>query len=181
MRDTLMLSQGYEPIAKITWQRAIILLYSQKAEVVSTYDEWTVRSASMEFQVPSVIRNLFGVRKRKRDLKLSRENIYARDNGSCQYCGIKVRRDNFTYDHVLPRTQGGLSTFNNLVVSCVSCNQYKGGRTPAQAKMKLLSIPIKPTSLPEAMQCTFFYEPGMPEAWKSWIRSTEYWNTELSK
>lgn len=181
MRDTLMLSRGYEPIAKVTWQRAITLLYSNKAEVVDVYSEWTVHSASMEFQVPSVIRNLEGVRRRHKDLRLSRKNIYARDNGQCQYCGKNVPENEFTYDHVIPRTQGGQSTWRNLVVCCVPCNQWKGGRTPAQAKMKLRSLPVKPKVLPELMQCTFFYEPGMPEAWKAWIRSTEYWNTPLDK
>lgn len=177
--ETLVLSQSYEPVARVSWQRAITLIWEGKVEVVEEYENWTVKSVTLEFKVPAVIRFLKKVFGRKRAVKFSRENVYARDNGRCQYCATKVARPEATYDHVLPRTQGGQTRWENIVISCVPCNQKKGGRTPEQAKMVLLSQPVKPKKLPDTVRLTFTYRKGMPESWANWLRSTAYWNTEL--
>jgi 5-methylcytosine-specific restriction endonuclease McrA len=173
--ETLVLSQSYEPVARVSWQRAITLLWENKVEVVEHYEDWKVKSVTLEFKVPSVIRFLKKVFGRKRAVKFSRENLYARDNGKCQYCANKVARPEATYDHVLPRAQGGQTNWTNIVISCNICNQRKGGRTPEQAGMKLLSLPVKPKKLPDTMRFTFTWNKGMPEAWRSFL----YWNTEL--
>jgi len=142
--ETLVLSTGYEPVARVSWQRAINLLFLGKVEVVEEYEDRLVRSVTFAVKMPSVIRFLRAVRNRKRAIKFSRENVYARDHGRCQYCNARVSRQDATYDHVVPRAQGGHTTWENVVICCFSCNQRKGGRTPPQAGMSLLSTPVKP-------------------------------------
>lgn len=177
--ETLVLSQSYEPVARVSWQRAITLLFENKVEVVEEYEDWTVKSVTIEFKVPSVIRFLKKVIGRKRAVKFSRENVFARDSGRCQYCASKVTRPEATYDHVVPRAQGGQTRWENIVIACVPCNQKKGGRTPEQAKMHLLSVPVKPKKLPDTVRLTFTFQKGMPASWATWLRSVQYWNGEL--
>lgn len=183
--DTLVLSQSYQPVARITWQRAITLLWEGKVEVVEEYADRIVHSVTLEFHIPSVIRFLKAVRGHKRAVKFSRENVYTRDNGSCQYCGNKVPRPEATYDHVVPRVQDGHTRWENVVICCKACNQKKGGRTPDQAKMKLLSVPVKPKKLPDHLRITFMWHPGMPEGWRTWLKdavaSAQYWGGELDQ
>src|SRR5208282_6273340 len=105
--ETLVLSTGYEPVARVPWQRAIHLLFLGKVEIVEEYDDRLVRSVTVSLNMPSVIRFLRAVRGRKRAIKFSRENVYARDKGRCQYCGHTVPRTDFTYDHVIPRRLNG--------------------------------------------------------------------------
>lgn len=179
--ETLVLSQSYEPVARVPWQRAITLIWEGKVEVVEEYEDWTVKSVTLEFKVPSVIRFLKKVFGRKRAVKFSRENVYARDGGRCQYCSTKVARAESTYDHVVPRTQGGHTRWENIVISCSPCNQRKGGRTPEQARMKLLSVPVKPKKLPDTVRLTFTFQKNMPESWRTWLRSAVYWSEELEQ
>lgn len=181
MSETLVLSQSYEPVARVSWQRAITLIWEGKVEVVEEYEDWKVRSCTLEFKVPSVIRFLKKVFGRKRAVKFSRENVYARDSGRCQYCGRKIPRPESTYDHVIPRAQGGQTRWENIVIACVPCNQAKGGKTPEQAGMKLLSTPVKPKKLPDSIRMTFTFTKGMPEGWRTWLRDVAYWNGELEQ
>lgn len=178
---TLVLSPSYEPVARITWQRAVTLLWENKVEVVEEYHDWTIRSVTVEIKVPAVIRFLKAIGFRKKAVKFSRENVWLRDKGVCQYCGEKVSRLDFTYDHVTPRVQGGITSWQNVVVCCTPCNQKKAGRTPEQAGMRLLTRPVKPARLPEIYRLTFTYQKGMPEVWKQWLRSVSYWNEELKE
>jgi 5-methylcytosine-specific restriction endonuclease McrA len=177
--ETLVLSTGYEPVARVSWQRAINLLFLGKVEVVEEYEDRLVRSVTFAVKMPSVIRFLRAVRNRKRAIKFSRENVYARDHGKCQYCAQRVSRQDATYDHVVPRAQGGHTTWENVVICCFGCNQRKGGRTPTQAGMALLSTPVKPKRLPETFHLTFTYEPGMPHTWRKFLRDVAYWHGEL--
>jgi 5-methylcytosine-specific restriction endonuclease McrA len=177
--ETLVLSATYEPLARISWQRAIVLLWDRKVEVVEEYEDKWVRSVTLELKVPSVIRFLRAIRGRKKAIKFSRENVYARDHQRCQYCALKVARHEATYDHVVPRAQGGKTVWENVVIACVPCNQKKGGRTPAQARMQLRSVPVKPKTLPETMRIVLGWEKGMPASWRTWLRDFTYWNGEL--
>jgi 5-methylcytosine-specific restriction endonuclease McrA len=179
--DTLVLSASWEPVARVTWQRAVALLFSGKVEVVEEYQDRTVRSVTLELRVPSVVRFLRSLRARRRGVKLSRENVWARDHGRCQYCGRAVMRPEATFDHVVPRAQGGHTAWENVVICCVPCNQRKGGRTPAQAGMRLASSPVRPRSVPDAFRMTFTFHKGMPESWRHWLRSAVYWNGELAE
>ena len=179
--DTLVLSHAYVPVARVAWQRAVTLLFEGKVEVIEEYETRIVRSVTLEFKVPSIIRFLRKIRDRKRAVKFSRENVYARDKGACQYCGARVSRAEATYDHVTPRTHGGQTTWENVVICCVPCNQRKGGRTPAQAGMRLLSLPVKPKTLPDAIRLTFLFDENAPPSWRQFFASYAYWNGELEQ
>lgn len=179
MSDTLVLDPSYRAIGLVSWQRAITLLFENKIEVIESYEDRTVCSVSITFKVPSVVRFLRAIRRRKQAVKFSREMVYARDHGTCQYCGRHAARDSFTYDHVIPRVQGGQTVWENVVVACAGCNQRKGGRTPEQAGMKLISQPTRPTKLPDTMHFTLTWRQGMPPSWRDFIASIHYWNDEL--
>jgi 5-methylcytosine-specific restriction endonuclease McrA len=166
-------------VARVTWQRAITLLWEGKVEVVEEYEDRFVHSITLEFRVPAVIRFLRTIRGRKRAIKFSRENVYARDKGRCQYCSVTVPRHEFTYDHVIPRRLNGQTRWENVVVCCTPCNQRKGGRTPDEAGMKLISHPSRPRTLPEVTRLTFTFQKGMPAQWKNWLRDIAYWHGEL--
>src|SRR5688572_30990497 len=144
---TLLLSQGYEPIKVISWQRAITLLFLGKVEVLEEYDH-NVRSVSIVIKIPAVVRLLRAFRRHAKPVKFSRVNIYARDHYRCQYCGRRASISELTYDHVTPRSQGGRTEWTNIVTACHDCNRRKGGRTPSQAGMRLLHEPQQPRWVP---------------------------------
>lgn len=179
--ETLVLNASFEPVARITWQRAISLLFLGKVEVVEEYEDRTVRSVSFEFKVPSVVRFIRMLTRRRTVVRFSRENVYARDHGRCQYCQRKVTRAEGTYDHVLPRTQGGRTCWENIVIACVPCNQRKGGRTPQQAGMRLACDPVRPKHLPDSLRVTLQFQKGMPNSWKNWLRDMTYWHGSLEE
>ena len=179
--ETLVLSSGYEPVARVHWQRAVALLFQGKVEVVEEYDDKEIRAVTFTLKMPSVVRFLRAIRGKKKAVKFSRQNVYARDGGRCQYCVSKVARFEATYDHVTPRAQGGKTTWENIVIACVGCNQRKGGRTPAQAGMRLRTLPVRPKKLPDVLTVTFTFQPGMPDSWRTWLRDMAYWNAELEE
>ena len=174
--QVLVLDPGYQPFTRVSWQRALILFFQQKVEIIESYDDREVRSVTFTIRMPSVIRFLRAIRGKRKVIKFSRNNIHLRDKGACQYCGVKVPLSEYTYDHVTPRSQGGKTDWTNIVVCCMSCNQKKSGRTPAQAGMRLRSTPIRPITLPE-LRVTITWTPNMPELWRSYL----YWNTALDE
>ena len=136
--------------------------------------EW-VRTVRIELAVPKIIR-LFGYdRLPKQDVKLNRRNIFARDRNVCQYCGKKFPTQELSLDHVLPRSQGGISSWTNLVCCCVKCNAHKGGRTPEQARMKLYREPIKPKRNP-VVQLRLGSDKYA--SWRQFV-DIAYWSVEL--
>jgi len=147
MDRTLLLSPAFEPMTTITWRKAITLLTLGKVEVVETYDR-DVRSTSVVFKLPCVVRLLSRFRRFKRQVRYSKQNIFARDRWTCQYCGERRTIDELTQDHVIPRAQGGRTRWENVVTSCVDCNTRKANRTPEQAGMRLRSRPQRPGWLP---------------------------------
>jgi 5-methylcytosine-specific restriction endonuclease McrA len=176
--ETLVLSPGYEPVARVHWQRAITLLFMGKVEVVEEYEDKEIRSVTFSIKMPSVVRFLKAIRSKRTAIKFSRENVFTRDQGKCQYCGNKVMRPEATYDHVVPRAIGGKTDWDNIVIACVPCNQRKGGRTPEQARMHLRTRPSRPKKLPD-VKITIMWHKGMPQAWRNWLRDYQYWNGEL--
>ena len=179
--ETLVLNAGYEPVARVHWQRAVALLFQGKVEVVEEYVDKEVRAVTFTIKMPSVVRFLRAIRGKKKAVKFSRQNVYARDGARCQYCQSKVARNEATYDHVVPRAHGGKTTWENIVIACVPCNQKKGGRTPTQAKMALRVPPVRPKKLPDVMSITFTFQQGMPDSWRGWLRDVAYWSTELEE
>lgn len=141
---TLVLTPWFSPHNVTTWQEAICLVYLGKAEVVEAYDE-IVRSPSVEMQIPAVVRLKRKLPGMQRGVKFSRRNVFTRDGYKCQYCGT---RGELNKDHVVPRAQGGQTTWENIITACKGCNSRKRNRTPEQAGMPLRSVPVKPRSLP---------------------------------
>lgn len=178
--QVLALDQGYVPVATIPWQRAVTLWYQGKAEVVEVRKDLKIRSVSITIEMPSVIRFLSKIVKRRKQIKFSRINVYERDDGRCQYCMNRVTKSEATYDHVVPRKQGGQTTWTNIVIACVSCNQKKGARRPEQAGMSLRKKPVRPKKLPH-YRFHMQWNPGMPDSWRTWLQSISYWNSDLSE
>lgn len=143
--EVLILNSNFEPIAVASVFKAIKLLLKGKAEVVEE-DSRTVRTARLSFKAPSVVRLNRYVRRPTPHLKVSRRNILARDDYTCQYCG--KRSKNLTVDHVIPRRRGGATTWENLVSCCPRCNSRKGDRAPWEVGMKLIRQPKRPKYIP---------------------------------
>src|SRR5438552_5279511 len=199
--SVLVLNKMFMAVHVISVKRAFCLLCKELAEVIAledgrfaSYDfatwrelsefraahfreeddDW-VRTVNTEIQVPRVIR-LFGYDKLpKQTVKFNRRNIFARDHNQCQYCGKKYPTAELSLDHVVPRSQGGANTWENIVCACVSCNVRKGGRTPKQAHMSLIRKPEKPKRSPVLnLKLT-------QKKYRSWqaFLDNAYWDVEL--
>ena len=198
----LVLNRLYGAIRVVDARRAFTLLCKNVAEVISvengSYINYNLASwvDAAEFQqqyeqdahdwlqttriviaVPKVIRLLGYDRFPKEQVKLNRRNIYARDGSRCQYCGKHFSTKELTLDHVVPRVQGGENSWTNLVCACVRCNARKGGRTPQQASMRLVKVPVKPKRNP-----AIALRLGSPryQSWKAFLDEA-YWTVELSE
>lgn len=172
MQQTLVLDQAYRPAKVVSWQRALTMFFQNKVEIVESYNE-DIRSVTFVIKMPAVVRLLRRIRGEKMGVKFSRVNIMTRDNFKCQYCGQKRSMASLTYDHVMPRSRGGKTTWTNVVTACKRCNQHKADRTPQEAGMKLLTAPVRPKSLPLAV---FRWDSGsIPDVWASYV----YWQGSL--
>jgi 5-methylcytosine-specific restriction endonuclease McrA len=169
----LILNRSYLPIHVTSVRRAFVLLYQGIAKAVNAqYQTFDV------IRVPRVVLLVTYDRVPKRQVRFSRYNIYARDKCTCQYCDSRYPRQELNLDHVIPRSRGGTSTWENVVCSCQECNRRKGGRTPQEARMALLRKPYKPKWTP-FMQDTFNL--SRYHEWLPFLNSVDasYWNTEL--
>ncbi len=145
MRRTLVLNAGYEPLQVVSWRRAMGLIFSSKAEVVSEYSE-TVSTISTSYTLPSVIRLNRYIRRSKRFgfVSCSRKNVLLRDKYQCQYCGVYCKPSATTIDHVIPKSKGGDSSWENLVTACAHCNRKKGNKLLPDLGMNLIRKPRRP-------------------------------------
>ncbi len=144
------------------------MLLLDKVEVLESYDA-VLRSASFRLSVPAVIRLKSYVRRHRVRAALSRRNIFFRDGYHCQYCRKRFPISELTCDHVNPRSQGGVTSWDNVVAACGPCNRRKGGRTPEQARMKLLNVPTRPTVLP--IEYLLNVSSGnYPKPWKEYLK-----------
>lgn len=166
MDTTLLLSQSYEPLKVISWQRAISLLFLGKVEIVEEYSG-EFRSINLTLRAPAVVRLLRAFRRFQRPVRFSRVNIYARDGYRCQYCGKKMPASDLTYDHVVPKSQRGATSWTNIVTCCHPCNRQKGNRTPREAQMTLLSQPKQPDWVP-AVSIRLGLR-AVPSAWRQYL------------
>ncbi|MEW6141957.1 MAG: HNH endonuclease [Chloroflexota bacterium] len=137
----LVLNQNYEPLNICRVRRAVVLLYYGKAELLEN-GRGELYSVSTSVPIPSVIRLVYMVRRPRHTRRLTKYEVLERDHYTCQYCGKRVRQ--LTIDHVVPRRLGGEHVWENVVTACTTCNCRKAGRTPAEARMKLLSEPRAP-------------------------------------
>ena len=159
----LVLNATYEPINVCTVRRAVVLLLKEKAEVIE-HGDWELRSATSSVTRPVVIRLVSYVRV-PRDThrrKITRRAVFARDDWTCQYCGA---RSNLTVDHVIPRSKGGASSWDNIVASCAPCNLRKGNALPRQAGMRLQRQPKTPS--PHVF--IHVASPTIPAAWRQYL------------
>ena len=142
--SVLVLNASYEPLSVVSVKRAIVLLLKEKAQIVEA-TEAHIRAQNWSIPQPLVIRLVYFVRIPHRlSLPLTRRTLLARDGFTCQYCGRQKDRSELTLDHVLPRSRGGMASWDNLTTACQRCNQRKGDRTPQEAGMPLRSVPAKP-------------------------------------
>lgn len=199
----LVLNRNYSPIAITTVKDAFIKLFGQIAEVITiedgtycSYDfsSWAeiselkheleellehdevIHTPSLTLVVPRIIRILTYSKIPLHRIKLTRRNVYARDNNTCQYCGKKFKTEDLNLDHVNPKTKGGTTTWENIVCSCYKCNGKKGPNTPDEAGMKLIRKPKVPRENPSLR-----VHIGSPKysSWKSFV-SNAYWTTEIT-
>lgn len=198
--SVLVLNRSYRPIRVVNVRRAFSLLFRQLAEVIhveagryTSYDftDWCelsllarefepdshdwIRTVRFDIAVPRIIRLAIYDRLPKQAVKFNRRNIYARDGNHCQYCGRRFPTSDLSLDHVIPRSQGGQSAWENVVCACLQCNIKKGGRTPTQAGMRLITPPTKPRRNPVL---TIKMSEGRYSSWKAFLDNA-YWSVEL--
>lgn len=128
------------PISTVNWKEAIKAYWLDQVDVLESYEDWVIRSPSVEMFVPAVIMTRQWVRM-GRSVKFSRSNVYMRDRHKCQYCGEIFRHDQLTLDHVVPRFQGGKTTWDNVVAACSPCNHKKSHFN----EMKPMNAPRRPS------------------------------------
>lgn len=203
--QVLVLNKYYQPINIISVKRALVKLIKQIAEVVTIeddqycnytfnswaelsqikkeleeigqFDEFLIDTENLKFVVPRVIRVLNYDKIPNRTVKLNRRNIYLRDNNTCQYCGKQLPSSKLNIDHVIPRCQNGQNLWTNLVCSCLECNDRKAGRTPKEAKMKLIREP-KELKFNPSLRVSIHHQKYV--TWKYFV-SCAYWNAELTE
>jgi 5-methylcytosine-specific restriction endonuclease McrA len=196
MLDTgvLVLNRVYQPIHITSVRRAFTLLYGGAARAIDEqfqlfdFESWSalsiavhqdaIRTVGGRIRVPRVIVLMAYERMPKTRVRFSRFNIYARDDNTCQYCGGRFARADLNLDHVIPRSRGGATSWENVVCSCVPCNLRKGGRTPDEAGMRLKHPPFRPKWTPmfrSATRRAFYRE------WRPFLSLADaaYWNAEL--
>lgn len=159
----LVLNATFEPINVCTVRRAAVLLLKEKAEVVE-HGSWELRSESLTLPRPVVIRlvTYVNVPRDTHRRKITRRAVFARDRWTCQYCGS---RGNLTVDHVVPRSKGGVSAWENIVTSCAPCNRRKGDRLLRHAGMRLQRKPRSPS--PQIF--IHVASPTIPAAWRAYL------------
>jgi 5-methylcytosine-specific restriction endonuclease McrA len=191
----LVLNRHFQPIHVTNARRAFSLLYLGVARAIDKefrtfdFDSWSEVSAELGddvvttvdrvIRVPRVIILQLYDRIPKTKVRFSRHNIYMRDGNTCQYCGEELPRTELNLDHVVPRAQGGRTTWENVVCCCVACNLSKGARTPEQAGLKLLKEPARPRWTPT------FRTNGGKVRYREWLPflglpDASYWNVELT-
>jgi 5-methylcytosine-specific restriction endonuclease McrA len=159
----LVLNGNYEPLNVTRVRRAVLLMIIGKAEMIENGRGY-IQSATKSLEIPSVIRLGTYVRRPLAPRRLTRREVFNRDRQMCQYCGNTAR--DLTLDHVLPRSRGGGTSWENVVSACVRCNHRKAGRTPREANMRLLREPAPPSANP---YYPFYRFLNMHEEWRKFV------------
>ena len=163
---------SYFPLSLWSWQDALKAVFLDRVEVVAQY-ETKVHSANFEMRLPSVV-SLRNYVSHARSPAFTRFNVFLRDSFTCQYCGSGVR-ENLTFDHVIPRSRGGRTTWGNIVAACSACNIKKGGRMPETAHMIPARKPRRPTMFELNERGRAFPPHYLHESWQDFL----YWDSEL--
>lgn len=201
--SVLVLNKFYAAVRIINAKRAFALLFKENAEVVSiddgqynsyNFSSWVdvstfkaecgftdeeeyecIRTFSFEIRVPKIIRLIVYDKLHRADVKFNRKNIFARDQNTCQYCGKVFSTSELSLDHIIPRAQGGVNDWKNIVCACTNCNKHKGGRRPAEAGMKLIQEPVKPGNCPTVQ---LKLSSNKYQSWKQFLDNA-YWSVTL--
>lgn len=191
-RPTLVLNRNWQPVGVVTVAKALIKLWNDAARVIDpddyqqynwadwatltpNEDELCIRTSRMRLRVPEVVALTHYDRVPINSVTFSRRNIFKRDRFTCQYCGAQPGSEELTIDHVLPRAQGGTSTWENCVLACVECNARKADRTPEQASMPLKRLPVRPQWRP-----LYALHGARIDSWARFV-SEAYWNVTLDE
>lgn len=161
---------SYYPLSLWPWQDVIKAVFLDRVDVVSTYDQ-AVRSPSFEMRLPSVVA-LKQYVPQDRPPAFTRFNLFLRDAFTCQYCHAG---EDLTFDHVVPRSRGGRTTWENIVTACARCNLTKGGRTPHEAGMHPFHRPRRPSAFELQERGRRFPPHHLHESWLDYL----YWDIEL--
>ncbi len=164
---------SYFPLSLWSWQEAVKAVFMDRVNVVSEYDK-RVHSPSLTVRLPSVI-SLKEYVPSARRAAFTRFNVFLRDGFTCQYCGVRLPAHDLTFDHVVPRSKGGMTTWDNVVAACGPCNMRKANRTPRAAGMPLLTRPAEPSSYRLRNVGRAFPPNFLHESWRDFL----YWDTEL--
>ncbi|MCP4678756.1 MAG: HNH endonuclease [Deltaproteobacteria bacterium] len=167
---TLVLDMGYQPVNTVPFTKALRYIVKGKVDVLESYD----LPIHPDWQMPAVVRLTNWISGRRNRVKFSRQNVLARDRWRCQYCGARRPTNELTFDHVIPRSRGGRTKWENIVIACIDCNHRKGDRTPHEVGLKLRTKPVRPTWLPMFNMGIRQVE-SIPDEWK------DYWIVELSR
>ena len=173
MTIVLFLDSDWQPLRVEPWTRAITDLFLGKIEVIEYSRDRAIKGIGRDYPMPAVVRLLRRFRRDRQAIKFSRLNIYTRDRFTCQYCGVQSLAEDLTFDHVVPRSAGGRTAWDNIVTACVPCNSTKANRTPQQASMTLLRKPAKPRYLPTVT--VKMDGRHVPQEWRP------YWNITLDR
>ncbi len=199
-RHVLVLNRLWQAINVCTVERALTLLFTGHAAVVHqdaednfstfSFHEWrhfsastgfeeqeAVKSISLRIRIPRIILLLFFDRLPAKDVKFTRQNVFERDKNTCQYCGQRFERKDLNIDHVVPRQRGGLTTWTNVVCSCIECNSRKANRTPEEAGLRMVRRPKKPRWRP-FLEIQFAR--SHDHSWRHFL-DLAYWNVELGE
>lgn len=191
-RPTLVLNRNWQPVRVATVARALVLLWNETARVVDpedfqlyTWADWSrlkpradepfVQAVRFRLRVPEVITLSGYDRLPLGAVTFSRRNVFKRDHYTCQYCGGQPGGAELTIDHVVPRSQGGVSSWENCVLACMACNKRKADRTPEQAGMKLRREPVRPAWKP-----LYADHSVRIVSWSKFV-SEAYWSVELQQ
>jgi 5-methylcytosine-specific restriction endonuclease McrA len=165
---TLLLDRTYRPILALPWRRAMLLVLGDRVEVLEYYPRH-VHTATRAWPLPAVLRAPMRVDPAPRQVALTRRNVLLRDGHTCAYCGAGPSQK-LTMDHVVPRSRGGASSWENIVTACATCNRRKSDRTPEEARMPLRVRPVAPTALQLGRRGMLIVG-NPPEEWRPWLRS----------
>lgn len=162
-----MLNQNFEPLNVCNARRALVLLDRGKAELIENGRGY-IRTPTTKYELPSVIRLIYLIRRPRPQGRLTRRDIFLRDRYACQYCGKQTK--DLTLDHVMPRHRGGGHSWENIVAACKGCNHHKAGRTPEEARMLLRHEPYMPTY---SYFRTFYHYLESNDGWRKFIPASE--------
>lgn len=177
---TLVLNADYRPLSYFplslwSWQEAVKAVFLERVNIVSEYDE-VIRSPSFEMKVPSVIALKEYITPQEKPA-FTRFNVFLRDKWTCQYCATKFKTHELTFDHLIPRSRGGLTTWENILAACQYCNLLKGNMLPEECGMHPIRKPFQPTTH-ELQSHGRAYPPNfLHESWNDYL----YWDSELDK